>query len=182
MGAAAPTSSSLPPGSQPQATTASGGDLGPGTDDVPGRGCRSATVLRAAAPGRAHAGRAAWLLVPPGRAGQPETQPGAVIITGKPARGARMSGQQPRWPPLGPPAYIVIYPDPGRDCWRHARFGPEMGFLDGFLEVPASASPDQARHAAEIMLADVGRTYFGLHCSVDWRPPDDKGVDSWRHP
>jgi hypothetical protein len=72
------------------------------------------------------------------------------------------SQQPPRWRPPGPPTSIVIYPDPHRDCWRHTQSVPDMGILDGYLHLPASALPVEARQAAEIMLADAGRTYYDL--------------------
>jgi hypothetical protein len=69
--------------------------------------------------------------------------------------------------------YIMIRPDPGRDQWRQTLFGPESGFFCGYLELPASASLDQAKHRAEAQLADFGRTYYLLNFTIDWRPPHD---------
>lgn len=86
------------------------------------------------------------------------------------------SQQQPRWRPPGPPTSIVIYPDYGRGCWRQAQSGPDMGILDGHLHLPATAPPVEARQAAEVMLADAGRTYYDLDLTIGWNPPD---ADGW---
>lgn len=87
-----------------------------------------------------------------------------------------MSSQQPpRWRPPGPPTSIMIYPDPGRDCWRHSQSGPELGILCGDLDLSASALPVEARQVAENMLADVGRTDYHLDLTVDWNPADARG-------
>jgi hypothetical protein len=50
-----------------------------------------------------------------------------------------------------------------------------MGILDGYLHLPASALPVEARRAAEIMLADAGRTYYDLDLIIDWHPADAHG-------
>lgn len=50
-----------------------------------------------------------------------------------------------------------------------------MGFLCGHLDLPASATPAQARQAAETMLAEVGRSYHHLDFTIDWHPPDANG-------
>jgi hypothetical protein len=67
----------------------------------------------------------------------------------------------------------MIRPDPGKDQWRQTLFGPESWFFCGYLEIPASASLDQAKQRAEAQLADFGRTYYLLSFIIDWRPPDD---------
>jgi hypothetical protein len=91
-------------------------------------------------------------------------------VTGK---AGIMSGEESQWRPPGPPAWIMIRPDPLRDEWRQTLCGPESGFLCGCLELPASASIDQAKHRAAANLADFGRTYYRLSFTVDWRPSDD---------
>ncbi len=70
----------------------------------------------------------------------------------------------------------MIRPDPRRDEWRQTLFGPESGFLCGYLDLPASASLDQAKHRAEARLTDFGRTYYRLNFTIDWHAPDD---DEW---
>jgi hypothetical protein len=67
----------------------------------------------------------------------------------------------------------MIRPDPSRDQWRQTLFGPESGFSCGYLELPASASLEQAKHHTEARLADFGRTYYLLNFTIDWRPSDD---------
>lgn len=86
-----------------------------------------------------------------------------------------VTDHRPVWPPPGPPAYIVIYPDSRSDRWRHAEYGSDMGFIDGYFDLPASVSPAQAMHAAEAMLADWGRKYYDLHFAIEWHDPDAKG-------
>jgi len=50
-----------------------------------------------------------------------------------------------------------------------------MGILDGYLHLPASALPAEARQAAENMLTDAGRTYYDLDLIIDWHPADANG-------
>jgi hypothetical protein len=69
----------------------------------------------------------------------------------------------------------VIYPDPSQDRWRHAQSGPSTGILDGHLDLPASATPAQARQAAETLLAELSRTHYHQDLTIDWHPPDAKG-------
>ena len=85
------------------------------------------------------------------------------------------SKQLPRWRPPGPPTSVAIYPDPRRDCWRHTQSGPDMGILNGYLNLPASALPAEVRQSAEIMLAEAGRTYYDLDLIIDWHPADAHG-------
>jgi|HubBroStandDraft_2_1064218.scaffolds.fasta_scaffold1629882_1 hypothetical protein len=47
-----------------------------------------------------------------------------------------------------------------------------MGILDGYLHLPASALPVEARQATEIMLADAGRTYYDLDLIINWHTAD----------
>ncbi len=76
-------------------------------------------------------------------------------------------------PPL--PAWIVIYPDPGRDRWRHSVIGPATGFACGDLDLPTSADPDQVRQAATAMLRELGRNLYQADLSITWHPPDPSG-------
>lgn len=50
-----------------------------------------------------------------------------------------------------------------------------MGILDGYLHLPASARPVEARQAAEIMLTDAGQTYYDLDLIIDWHSADANG-------
>jgi hypothetical protein len=86
-----------------------------------------------------------------------------------------VTGARPRWLPPEPPTLIVIYPDPRNDRWRHATYHSSRGIADGSLPVPGDAPPDRARQAAEAMVVDLARTYYNIHCTIDWHPPDDKG-------
>jgi hypothetical protein len=77
--------------------------------------------------------------------------------------------------PPEPPTLILIYPSPRNDCWRHATYYGAQGPADGSLPIPGEAPPDEARQAAEAMVADHVRTYYSLQCTIDWHPPDAKG-------
>jgi hypothetical protein len=50
-----------------------------------------------------------------------------------------------------------------------------VGFIDGYLDLPASAPAEHAMRTAEAMLADWGRQYYHLHFAVEWNEPDVKG-------
>lgn len=58
---------------------------------------------------------------------------------------------------------------------RHALSGPATGILDGHLDLPASATPAQARQAAETLLAELSRTHYHRDLTIHWHTPRATG-------
>jgi hypothetical protein len=73
-----------------------------------------------------------------------------------------MSAFQPRLP-------VRITLLRGRGEWRHSITPEGGGFICGGLQgLPADATPEQARSAAEAMLAALGREFHGAELTVAW--------------
>jgi hypothetical protein len=79
----------------------------------------------------------------------------------------------------GPPEWIVIYPDT-ESIWRYAIYHTRE-IADGRLDVAPAAMPQTARHAAEALLLETcNRFYPSMTPTVEWEPPDDKGMITGR--
>ncbi|TQF06674.1 hypothetical protein E6W39_36365 [Kitasatospora acidiphila] len=73
-----------------------------------------------------------------------------------------MSAFQPRLP-------VRITLLRARGEWRHSITPEGGGFICGRLgDLPDDADPDQARRAAEAMLARLGREFHGAELTVSW--------------